>query len=288
MDVRSIYAKYSFARLCAEAGVREDFSEPIEETLTRAFARLAAIDARRWILFLLRFLEVLADADFSTLSPMERQWLNMFYTTVWQEPITDFSDKDVRSNLHALADSPVMLEELTDLLRYQLDQIDFIDHPARLPYDCPLDVHCSYTRDQLLVALGFMSPRTLREGVKYLREKKTDILLVTLHKSDKDYSPTTLYQDYAISPRFFHWQSQSTTSAESPTGQRYIHHRREGGNILLFVREFRHDACGAAPYTFLGTAQYVSHQGSRPMDIIWRLDDEIPAKYLRKTMQVMG
>ena len=131
--------------------------------------------------------------DFSAFAPMERQWLNMFYTTVWQEPITDFSDKDVRSNLHALADSPVMLEELTDLLRYQLDQIDFIDHPARLPYDCPLDVHCSYTRDQLLVALGFMSPRTLREGVKYLREKKTDILLVTLHKSDKDYSPTTLY-----------------------------------------------------------------------------------------------
>lgn len=288
MDVRSIYAKYSFARLCAEAGVREDFSEPVEETLTRAFARLAAIDARRWILFLLRFLEGLADADFSMLSPMERQWLNMFYTTVWQEPITDFSDKDVRDHLHALADSPVMLEELTDLLRYQLDQIDFIDHPARLPYDCPLDVHCSYTRDQLLVALGFMSPRTLREGVKYLREKKTDILLVTLHKSDKDYSPTTLYQDYAISPRFFHWQSQSTTSAESPTGQRYIHHRREGGNILLFVREFRQDVCGAAPYTFLGTAQYVSHQGSRPMDILWRLEDEIPAKYLRKTMQVMG
>ena len=45
MDVRSIYAKYSFVRLCAEAGVREDFSEPVEETLTRAFARLAAIDA---------------------------------------------------------------------------------------------------------------------------------------------------------------------------------------------------------------------------------------------------
>lgn len=121
-----------------------------------------------------------------------------------------------------------------------------------------------------------------------MKEKKTDVLLITLHKSDKDYSPTTLYQDYAVSPRLFHWQSQSTTSAESPTGQRYIHHRREGGNILLFVREFRQDVCGAAPYTFLGTAQYVSHQGSRPMDILWRLDDEIPAKYLRKTMQVMG
>lgn len=127
-----------------------------------------------------------------------------------------FSDKDVRSNLHALADSPVMLEELTDLLRYQLDQIDFIDHPARLPYDCPLDVHCSYTRDQLLVALGFMSPRTLREGVKYLKEKKTDVLLITLHKSDKDYSPTTLYQDYAVSPRLFTGRARARRAPNPP------------------------------------------------------------------------
>ena len=58
--------------------------------------------------------------------------------------------------------------------------------------------------------------------------------------------------------------------------------------MLLFVREYKQDACGAAPYTFLGTADYVSHQGSRPMSIIWKLHHEIPAKYLRKTMQVMG
>ena len=48
------------------------------------------------------------------------------------------------------------------------------------------------------------------------------------------------------------------------------------------------DACGAAPYTFLGTADYVSHTGSRPMNIVWQLHQEIPAKFLRKTQQVMG
>ena len=26
---------------------------------------------------------------------------------------------------------------------------------------------------------------------------------------------------------FFHWQSQSTTNADSATGQRYIHHKKE-------------------------------------------------------------
>ena len=42
------------------------------------------------------------------------------------------------------------------------------------------------------------------------------------------------------------------------------------------------------PYTFLGEAEYVNHNGSKPMNIVWRLREEIPAKYLRKVQQVMG
>lgn len=288
MDARALYAKYSFSRLCVEAGVRDNFSEPLEETMTKAFSRLVAIDSRRWIRFLLGVLKRLDDLDFSGFSHVERQMLNMFYTTVWQETIEDFTADQVRNNLQALADSPVMLGELVELLQYNLDRIDFIDQSSGLPYDCPLDVYCTYSRDQLFVALGFLKPKTVREGVKYLPEIQTDVLLITLNKSDKDYSPTTLYDDYAISSSLFHWQSQSTTSAEAPTGQRYINHRKNGGKVLLFVREYKQDACGAAPYTFLGTADYVSHQGSRPMNIIWKLHHEIPAKYLRKAMQVMG
>ena len=288
MDARAIYAKFSFARLCADAGVRDDFSEPAEEVLTKAFSRLVAIDSRRWISFLLDILTKLNDVDFAKLSVEHQRLLNMFYVTVWQSAITDFSSDEVWENLYALADSPIMLQELCDLLRWKLDQVDFIDTPVSLPYDCPLDVHCSYTRDQLLVALDFMKPATVREGVKYLPDKQTDVLFVTLNKSDKDYSPTTMYNDYAISPSLFHWQSQSTTSADSTTGQRYIHHAERGSHVLLFVREFKQDACGAAPYTFLGEAEYVSHNGSKPMNIVWRLRKEIPAKYLRKTMQVLG
>ncbi len=288
MDVRTIYARLSFARLCAEAGIRDDFAEPVEDVLTKAFSRLCAIDSRRWIGFLLDILPRLDDVDFSALGKNEKRMLNMFYVTVWQEVIEDFSSDDVWGHLYALADSPVMLGELIELLKYKLNTIDFIDAPVDLPYDCPLDVHCSYTRDQLLLALDFMKPKTLREGVKWLGDKQTDVLLITLNKSDKEYSPTTMYNDYSINSRLFHWQSQSTTSADSPTGQRYIHHKARGSHVLLFVRETKSDTCGAAPYTFLGTADYVSHTGSRPMNIVWQLHQEIPAKYLRKTQQVMG
>ena len=49
----------------------------------------------------------------------------------------------------------------------------------------------------------------LRQGVKWLPDKQVDVLFITLNKSDKYYSPTTMYNDYSINERQFHWQSQS-------------------------------------------------------------------------------
>ena len=289
LDPRAIYKFSSFSRICARADVTPDFSEPLEEILTKAFGRLAVVDSRRWIRFLLDLLPRLDDVDFSALSELEQRMLQMFYVTVWGKAAESWKSDEVLDNLYALSDSPVLLGELLDLLRYRYEQIDFIDELVDLGFDCPLDLHCTYTRDQLLVALDFMKPATVREGVKWLPEKQLDVFFVTLNKADKDYSPTTMYNDYSINESLFHWQSQSTTAADSPTGQRYIHHRERGSKVLLFVREFKTDRMtgGAEAYTFLGTANYVKHEGSRPMNITWQLDRPIPAKFLKKTNKLI-
>lgn len=120
----------------------------------------------------------------------------MFYVTLWGKTAESREDEEVLDNLYALSDSPVLLGELQALLQYQYDRIDFIDEPVDVGFDCPLDLHCTYTRDQLLVALDFLKPATVREGVKWLPEKQLDVFFVTLNKADKDYSPTTMYKDY--------------------------------------------------------------------------------------------
>ena len=127
------------------------------------------------------------------------------------------------------------MEEIISLLKYRFSRIDFVDEPVDVGFDCPLDLHCSYTRDQVLTALDFAKPSTVREGVKWLPDHNVDVLFITLNKSDKEYSPTTMYDDYSISETLFHWQSQSTTGADSPTGQRYIHHERRGSRVVLVV-----------------------------------------------------
>ena len=271
LDPRAIYKFSSFSRICARADAIEDFSEPLEDVLTKAFAKLAVIDSRRWISFLLDVLPRLDNLDFAALPDAEKRMMQMFYITVWGKAVEDWDDEEVLSNLYALSDSTVLLGELLELLRYRFEQIDFIDEPVEMGFDCPLDLHCTYTRDQLLVALDFMKPSTVREGVKWLPDKQLDVFFVTLNKADKDYSPTTMYNDYSINESLFHWQSQSTTAENSPTGQRYIHHKERGSKVLLFVREFKADRMtgGAEAYTYLGAANYVKHTGSRPMNITW-------------------
>ena len=129
----------------------------------------------------------------------------------------------------------------------------------------------------------------VREGVKWLPDQNLDVFFITLNKADKDYSPTTMYNDYSINEWLFHMQSQSTTAEYSPTGQRYIPHKERGSRVLLFVREFKEDRLtgGAEAYTYLGTASYVKHEGSKPMNITWKLDAPIPAKYLKKTNKLV-
>ena len=279
LDVRQIYKNATFSRLRVLAGVREDFNENLEDKITKAMSKICVIDSRRWICYLLEALPIIENIKPNA---EEYRMLNMFHYTIFLE-----ASKNIIANLTTLKNNPTMFAEILDLLAYQYSQIDFVDSRINLGFDCPLDVHCTYTRDQILIALDFLKPNTVREGVKYLPDKKIDVLFVTLNKSDKDYSPTTMYNDYSISEDLFHWQSQSTTSCSSPTGQRYIDHAQNQSEVILFVREFKKDIAGASPYTFLGKCDFVRNEGSKPMNITWKLQKDIPAKYYKKTNKLV-
>ena len=109
---------------------------------------------------------------------------------------------------------------------------------------------------------------------------RCDLIFVTLRKSAALFSPTTRYRDLALGPSLFHWESQSTTTAASDTGQRYVHHAARGSRVLLFVREQRRHGTVTAPFVCLGFARHESHEGERPMAIRWRRLQPIPAAFV--------
>jgi superfamily II DNA or RNA helicase len=292
LDPKSIY-KYketTFSSLCVQAGLRKEFDEPMKSKMSSVLAKFSSIDSRRWIDFLLKLIDSFAILDPDSFSEMERKMFYMFCFTIWPDFLADLHSEQAKERITLLKNSPISMAELKELLLYQKEKIDLVDQPVHLGYACPLDVYCTYSRDQILAALDFYKPSTVREGVKWLANKQTDVFFVTLNKSDKQYSPTTLYDDYSINEHLFHWQSQSTTSAASVTGQRYIHHQENGSHVLLFVREYKNDPqlpSAAAFYTFLGPVSYVSHEGSSPMSITWKLEHPIPAKFIQKTNKLL-
>ena len=129
----------------------------------------------------------------------------------------------------------------------------------------------------MLAALDFASlarkPNSFREGVLYVPGIDVDAFFVTLQKSEADFSPTTLYRDYPISPTLFHWESQSTTSVGSATGQRYLY---GSSTKLIFVRQHKSNEFGTSPYLFAGPATYLEHSGERPIAITWQLEHPLP------------
>ena len=154
-----------------------------------------------------------------------------------------------------------------------------------------MKLHSRYTRDQIFAAFGLSNyevKSSNREGVAYIREHNTELLFVDLVKSEEDFSPTTLYNDYAISDSLFHWQTQNSARPDSGKGLSYINHQQLDKIILLFVREKKEDEYNnTISYVFLGDVNYVNYNSSKPMNITWKLKEPMPP-YLWKDSAKMA
>ncbi|WP_405094589.1 DUF3427 domain-containing protein [Micromonospora sp. NBC_01412] len=199
-----------------------------------------------------------------------RLW-DMLHFDLWG-PNASLASRDERvARLWAEPARCVELRQVAEVLRERIHRVTTRAGALR--------VHARYSRNEACAAFGMSNPGSLREGVKWLESERADLFFVTLVKSEQHYSPTTMYADRAITDRLFQWESQSTTSAASVTGQRYVNHEQRGSTVHLFVRETRvpDRDLGAPAYLYAGPMAYREHTGDRPMRIVWELTDPLPA-----------
>ena len=286
INAGDVYIRNNFSRLCVLAGIREDFHEDIEETITKAMKRICQINSYSWLKTILEKLMIPDTVSKESLSHEEIKMADMFYFTIWNVPINQSGFSDSLEALNSLKKYPVLYGELMELLDYLLSKIDFVEGMPSKESILPLRLYSSYSKNQVLAAMGIADPGSVREGVKYIPEKHMDVLFVTLNKSEKYYSSTTMYNDYAIDQRMFHWETQSTVSPSSPTARRYYGSPGNGNTVLLFIREFRENLLGASPYIFMGSVSHKSHSGGNPVSIIWEIERPVPKRYL-ETMNNM-
>ena len=118
---------------------------------------------------------------------------------------------------------------------------------------------------------GFVTPKGFKDIY----------LLVTLDKSGK--SQEHQYSDYFIDKNTFFWQSQNSNEPKSGKGKRLLTHQLDGAEVHLFVRKYGKLKGGtAAPFISCGTVKYMSHEGTKPMNVRWKLDDALPESLMKK------
>ena len=266
-------ANQGWSSLVEEAGLGVLPAGQHEKALRRAAGRLLHLDDEARISWYLELLEKRATVD--RLSLKERRMVKMLLAVLYDSMKS--RHYSLQEGLDALYGHPQVIVELQSLFSVLGNQIDHVHHTLTTHPDIPLMIHCRYSRPEIIAALGVgkvdeSSSRPWREGVLWVESENADVFTITFDKTLGNFSPTTLYRDYAISREEIHWESQSNVRATSPTGQRYQHHVERGSSVLIFARETSDDRA----FWFLGPATYQYHQSERPMEITWKLDVPLP------------
>jgi hypothetical protein len=163
----------------------------------------------------------------------------------------------------------VVREEFNDLLA--VCESSTHSRPA-VANDLAFSLHAHYSRDEIVAAFRD-NPASMRQGTFYVEELGLDVHMVTLRKTEREFSPTTRYADFFIAIDRLHWESQSTTTTSSATGQRLI---RGTGRHLFFVREDRDQDGRTAPFMCLGFAHPISSEGEKPVKLVWQFEQTVP------------
>lgn len=248
----------------------------LEERTLKALGRMTHVDDPERVDFYRGLLAAGTPPDDQAVSERQRRLLTML---AWGLASGAGSFASLQEFFSALWREEAVRAELRELL----DAVDARSTtraaPSILPPEIPLTLHARYSRGEIVAALGSGSgvkPKVTQGGILWVSEARSDVFFVDLHKAERDYSPTTMYRDYAINRELFHWESQSRQTPAQPTVQRYINHQTEGTRVLLFVRERKTFELGTRPFTFLGPVSYVEHRGERPVAFTWRLASPMP------------
>lgn len=245
LDLNELYKRGCWTDLVMQSREHSNIDMPDEETfklLRKAIHnRILACDDYAY----LNFLKQLCDNHFEMKDSNHRYALMCHYD-FWQKTGPECGFESIQQSIYQLNQLGINAE-LADVVDWQIQQIKHQQPTMENLANVPVKLHARYSREQILVAFGattFERQPPAREGVFVIQSDNIELMFVTLNKNEKQFSPTTMYHDYAISENLFHWQSQNSARPDRGKGKDYINHQKIGKRLFLFVREQTKDEYG--------------------------------------------
>ncbi len=269
-----------WSRLCSKAGVTNYvLDQNIENAMYRGISKkILQCTSFSYLSFLKNIFENRCLWD--SKSDVENQYALMAHYDFWNDTGVVCGFESLEESIQTLYKNEALREELIAVLDHLITTLDTYEKPMHLGFESAITLHARYTKDEILAAFdvhAFGKRSPFKEGCKYVKKYDTELLFVTLQKTEKKFSPTTLYHDYAISDTLFHWQTQNATREDKGKGLSFVNHQKTGKKILLFVREKTEDEYKRTMgFVSIGLVNYVESSGRKPMNIVWRLEEPLP------------
>ena len=277
IDLEDIYrdgARSGWTNLKRDAGLLTSPADPNEEYLSRRFGDLQHVDDFDRINTLLKVAD--SGACYSPYTEHERLLLQMLAYQIDAQHHQIGTGEEFAAKVQS---SPYVRVEMRELAEQLLAKSPLPRRPTPGLEDTPLCLHASYTAREILTSVGWLRPDRrvpFQAGVLPLHDRKTELLFVTLDKSE-GYHDRIAYRDYAISAERFHWQSQNAAGPNTAGGRRYLESPTNGWKFQLFVRSKRAD-----PYRVCGPVSLESAEGNRPMTVYWRMTNPLSLRLLQE------
>jgi len=229
INLNELYKRGSWSQLVLKAKneiSRNTLDENLHKMIKKAIHnRILTCDDHSYLSFLLQLCQDNFDIDDAS----HRHTLMCHYD-FWQKTGTECGFSSIEQSLKKL-NLPELKEELIEVLNWQLKHTKHQQPIMEALPGVSLRLHARYAREQILVGFGattFTRQPPSREGLFVINDENIELFFVTLNKNEKQFSPTTMYHDYAINEHLFHWQSQNSTRPERGRGLGYIQHQKIG------------------------------------------------------------
>ncbi len=276
-----LLVKESWSEWKAKAHLAPIPVDPDLGRLKKALIRAAFINGPREAALLRQMLAKLAAGQMTEALAQAGSSAMLLYYRIWGDRAEKVGIASLEEAFQRLASNPTISADLDEILAWSLDTTEVTGIAPELPYHVPLELHAQYGIREVQAAFGRASLESSGQtgvGVMHFAKMKTYALLVTFQKTEKEFSPSTMYADYPISRELLHWESQANTAQHHTDGQNLIHHQERGYTILVFARGQKKRNNVTVPFTYLGPVDRMSYESERPIKLAWRLKYPMPVE----------
>ena len=269
-----LLAKESWSEWKAKAQLAPIPIDPDLVRLKKTLLRAAFINGPREVTLLRQVLAEVVKGNVAEAMAVAGDTVMSVYYRLWGDKGSNLGITTLEEAFRRMTRNPSILSDLDEILAWSQDTSEVSRQIPQLPFDCPLELHAHYGGKEIQAVFGKANLDSAGQtgvGSFHFPDVKSYVLLVTFQKTEKEFSPSTMYADYPISRELMHWESQANTAQHHIDGQNMIHHQERGYTILVFARDQKKRNNVTVPFTYLGPVDLVSYESERPIKVVWRL-----------------